>query len=72
MINYKLKMEAVPFGQYYNTPAAGKYNLAANLFLFAEGFKKLSVGYKFHLSFIVYHLQFIIKKEQSPPWQGKQ
>jgi len=30
MINYKLKMEAVPFGQYYNTPAAKKYNLLAN------------------------------------------
>jgi hypothetical protein len=30
MINYKLKMEGVPFGQYYNTPAAGEYNLAAN------------------------------------------
>jgi hypothetical protein len=56
MINYKLKMEAVPFGQHYNTPAAGEYKLLANLFLFAEGVKNLSVGCKFHLSFIIYHL----------------
>ena len=60
-------MEAVPFGQYYSTPAAVAYNPAENLLLFAEGVKNLSVGYKFHLSFIVYHLQFIIKKGQ-PPW----
>ena len=55
-------MEAVPCGQFYKTPAAEGYNLEANLFLFAEGVKKLSVGYKFHLSFIIYHLKFIIKK----------
>ena len=57
-------MEAVPFGQFYKTPAAWEYNLAANLF--AKGVKNLSVGCKFHLSFIVYHLQFIIKKRTVP------
>jgi hypothetical protein len=66
MINYKLKMEAAPFGQFYKTPAAGEYNLLANLFLFAEGVKKLSVGCKFHLSFIIYNLQFIIKIKKWP------
>jgi len=71
MINYKLLMEAVPFGQIYKTPAAREYNRIVNLFLFAEGVKNLSVGCKFHLSFIVYHLQFIIKK-RTAPWHGEQ
>jgi hypothetical protein len=69
MKNYKLLMEAVPFGQFYKTPAARDYNLAANLF--AEGVKNLSVGCKSHLSFIINHLQFIIKK-RTAPWHGDQ
>jgi hypothetical protein len=66
MINYKLLMEAVPFGQFYKTPASWGYNLIVNPFLPAEGVKNLSVGYKFHLSFIIYHLQFIIKQRTVP------
>jgi hypothetical protein len=72
MINYKLKMEAAPFGQFYKTPAAGEYNPLAKLFLFAEGVKNLSVGCKFHLSFIINHLQFIIKKRPVPPGRRRQ
>ena len=53
MKNYKLLMEAVPFGQFYKPPAAWEYNLIANLFFF-------------HLSFIIYHLLFIIKKRTAP------
>jgi hypothetical protein len=49
-------MEAELFGRF----------LAKNLFLFAEGVKNISVGCKFHLSFIVNHLQFIIKKWAVP------
>ena len=60
-------MEVAPFGQFYKTPMAWKYRLIENLFLSAEGVKNLSVGYKFHLSFIIYHLQFIIKKKGQSP-----
>jgi hypothetical protein len=35
-------------GDFYKTPAAEKYSLAENLFLFAEGVKNLSAGHKFH------------------------
>ena len=59
-------MEAAPFGQFYKTPTAGEYILLANLFLLAEGVKNLSVGCQFHLSFIINHLQFIIKKGTVP------
>jgi hypothetical protein len=72
MINYKLKMEVVPFGRFYKTPTAWGYNLIINPFLFAEGVKNLSVGCKFHLSFIIYHLQFIIKKTPTPLAAGGQ
>ena len=54
-------MEVVPFGQCHKTPAAGEYNLAPNHFLFAKGVKNLSVGFKFYLSFIIYHFLLIIK-----------
>ena len=47
MINDKLLIEAVPCGQFYKTPAAGKY-----IFFFAKGVKNLSEGRKLHLSFI--------------------
>jgi hypothetical protein len=66
MKNYKLLMEAVPFGQFCMTPAAGEYNPLINIFLFAKGVKKLSVGCQFHLSFIINHLQFIIKPRTAP------
>jgi len=39
-------MEFAPFGQDGIPPTAEKYNLAENLFLFAEGVKNLSAGHK--------------------------
>jgi hypothetical protein len=45
MMNDKLLMEAVPFGQYYNTPAAGKYNLLA----FSKSFSGLAPFFSLYL-----------------------
>ena len=63
-------MEAVPFRQFYKTPAAWEYELIVSLFLFAKSVKNLSAGCQFHLSFIIYHLQFIIKKSTAPRAKG--